>query len=172
MKIQLFALVALFAAASNAAETTTTNNIRPTAIIPIPPPGVICPMSVCPAISSLSKRKDPACPASCADDCKIIDDICCPGIKKAICSSSSSSIPATAITSGSGAVSSAASSTASSTASITVPTSLVAPNPVASTSTSVSPAAASTSASGANTYTAVLSSCMLVTLISIGLNQL
>ncbi|KAI7898487.1 uncharacterized protein BX663DRAFT_259803 [Cokeromyces recurvatus] len=49
-------------------------------------PEIVCAMSLCPsATAGLLKREDPACPSHCADNCRIIDDVCCPGSKKAIC---------------------------------------------------------------------------------------
>jgi hypothetical protein len=49
------------------------------------PSGVVCAMSVCPSqTASLSKRA-PQCPSVCKDSCVIVDDVCCPGVQKAVC---------------------------------------------------------------------------------------
>lgn len=175
MKFQLLAL-ALFAVAANAAEIRSAG-AESSVIIPVPPPGVICPMVVC-TPSTLAKRaEDIVCPTYCTNGCKIIDDICCPGNKKPVCtndggSSASGSISATtlvptavttAISSSNSALSSAVSSA------ISQATSSIAPTVPVSSATVV-PAAASPT-SGSETLT-VMSSCMVLTLIAIGLNQL
>ncbi|KAI8881903.1 hypothetical protein K501DRAFT_334380 [Backusella circina FSU 941] len=49
------------------------------------PSGIVCAMSVCPSqTASLSKRAPP-CPSVCKDNCVIVDDVCCPGVQKAVC---------------------------------------------------------------------------------------
>lgn len=179
MKFQLLTL-ALFAVAANAAEIRSAG-AESSVIIPVPPPGVICPMVVC-TPSTLAKRaEDIVCPTYCTNGCKIIDDICCPGNKKPVCtndggSSASGSISATAlvptavptaISSSNSALSSAISSAVSS--AISQATSSIAPTVPVSSATVV-PAAASPT-SGSETLT-IMSSCMVLTLIAIGLNQL
>lgn len=84
MKLYLACLLSLlFAAFVSAVD-------RPTASLPAVSGGIVCAMSLCPT-ATLSKR-DLACPAHCKDNCRIIDDQCCPGTQKAICNSNSSSI--------------------------------------------------------------------------------
>ncbi|KAG2213109.1 hypothetical protein INT47_011258 [Mucor saturninus] len=162
MKFQYFAVVAVLAGVASAAEPTTTTSGSPSVITPVPPPGVICPMVVCAPITLSARAVDPVCPTHCEKTCKIIDDVCCPGSKKAVCESSSVSVPnATALTSGTAAPSGSSTAVSGPVSSIT---SLVPPRPVGS----ITPAAASPT-SGANTLT-IVSSCMLVTLIAIGLN--
>ncbi|KAI9266254.1 hypothetical protein EDC94DRAFT_646897 [Helicostylum pulchrum] len=131
-------------------EPTSTNRIIPTANIPVPPPGVVCPMSVCPSVSPLARREDIECPTRCAGNCKIIDDVCCPGIKKAVCNSASASASPSA-----------------------VPTSPIAtPSPVASKSDSgTAPPPAATKESNASILTVALSSCVLVALLTVGVYQ-
>ncbi|KAG1449143.1 hypothetical protein G6F56_008735 [Rhizopus delemar] len=81
LKTQIFIVAALIATVC--ADIATPTVRFETA------PGIICPMTVCPTSTLLDKRAI-ACPASCPDNCRIIDDVCCPGNQKAICSSSSS----------------------------------------------------------------------------------
>lgn len=158
MKLQYFTVVAVLAGIASAAEPTTTSSGLPIVITPVNPPGVICPMVVCSPITLAARAVDPVCPTHCEKSCKIIDDVCCPGNKKAVCESNTASIPnATALTSGTAAPSGSPTPVSST-------TSLVAPNPVSS----ITPAAAAPT-SGSNTLT-IVSSCMLVTLIAIGLN--
>ncbi|KAI8085233.1 hypothetical protein BDF21DRAFT_414731 [Thamnidium elegans] len=151
LKTYFLLLVAILATLAYAQEEpTSTKKIIPTANIPVPPPGVVCPMSVCPSASPLARRQDIACPTTCADNCRIIDDVCCPGIKKAVCNSSSASASQSA-----------------------VPTSPIAtPSPVASKSVSGSaPPAAATSESNASVLTVALSTCVLVALLTVGVYQ-
>lgn len=84
MKLHLACLLSLFFAAFVSAVD------RPTASLPAVSGGIVCAMSLCPT-ATLSKR-DLACPAHCKDNCRIIDDQCCPGTQKAICNSNSSSV--------------------------------------------------------------------------------
>ncbi|KAL9549006.1 hypothetical protein MBANPS3_005418 [Mucor bainieri] len=62
---------------------------KPTASLPAVSGGIVCAMSLCPT-ATLNKR-DLACPAHCKDNCRIIDDQCCPGVQKAVCNSDASS---------------------------------------------------------------------------------
>ncbi|CAO3640310.1 unnamed protein product [Mucor hiemalis] len=163
MKIQILTLaITTLAAVANAADTTTSSEkIKPTAVIPNPP-GLVCPMTVCPSVSASLAKRDLACPATCPNDCEVVDDHCCPGNKKAVCK-------AGATVSGSVSVSGSATGIPSASSAV------ITPAPSSSASASVSPAAASSSSkpSAATVNTAsVLSTFMLAALLTVGLNQL
>lgn len=148
-----FALVASVFAAED--------DIKPTASIPHSP-NIVCAMTVCPT-ASLSKR-ELACPSVCTDDCKIVEDPCCPGIEKAVCNNANST------DSPSGATPSTASSTASTGTSL--PSSIASASPSASASVSDSsesstPEATSPNQAGSNK--AVLSTILFMALISVTL---
>ncbi|CAO3659767.1 hypothetical protein G6F70_003846 [Rhizopus microsporus] len=136
-------------------------------------PGVVCPMTVCPT-NTLSKRDKPACPASCPDNCRIIDDVCCPGVQKAVCyPASASQSHSAAPTAASSAVTSAV-PTASS-ASVSSAASTVTPSASASSTASsapVSPAASSPSPSAANSIQLTISTSIIVAIIVAGLQCL
>jgi hypothetical protein len=159
MKFQILTVfVAVLAVTANAAEeTSTTQKIKPTAIIPAPP-GVVCAMSVCPTTSAVLSKRDLACPVICPDNCEVVNDVCCPGHQKAVCKSN---VTASASQSGS---------------TVAVPTSAPVSSllPSASAKSSVAPAQASTSAPSAATlnHVSVLSTFLLGALLTVGLTQL
>lgn len=150
MKVYFLLLIVAFVALVYAEESTSTTKIVPTADIPSPPPGVVCPMSVCPSASLLAKREDIVCPSHCQNNCRIIDDVCCPGIKKAVCNSASSD-------------------SSNSTATPTTPPT---PTSVASSSITSTSSPTATPASDASSFAAVLSTCILAVLLTVGVHQL
>ncbi|KAI8380089.1 hypothetical protein BD560DRAFT_388492 [Blakeslea trispora] len=45
---------------------------------------VVCAMTVCPTATALASR-DIECPDYCNGKCKVVDDLCCPGVQKVVC---------------------------------------------------------------------------------------
>ncbi|EPB83371.1 hypothetical protein HMPREF1544_09904 [Mucor circinelloides 1006PhL] len=137
---------------------------RPTASLPAASGGIVCAMSLCPT-ATLSKR-DLTCPAHCKDNCKIIDDQCCPGVQKAVCNSSSdssSAVESTTAVATPTAVSSSISSIVSSSSS----------SAVSSAEPTPSSAAGNTASSNAIKSTKmVLSSIALMSMITLIVNAL
>ncbi|RCH81592.1 hypothetical protein CU097_002108 [Rhizopus azygosporus] len=135
-------------------------------------PGVVCPMTVCPT-NTLSKRDKPACPVSCPDNCRIIDDACCPGVQKAVCypasaSQSHSAVPTAASSAVTSAVPTASSASVSSAASTVIPSASAS----ASSTAPVSPAASSPSPSAANSIQLTISTSIIAAIIVAGLQCL
>ncbi|CAO3646701.1 unnamed protein product [Mucor fragilis] len=141
---------------------------RPTASLPAASGGIVCAMSLCPT-ATLNKR-DLACPAHCKDDCRIIDDQCCPGVQKAVCNSSSDSSSAVESTTA------VATPTAVSSSSSSVISSIISSSSTASSSaqpSSSSAATDNTSTSGAVASTKrVLSSIVVMSMIALIANAL
>ncbi|ORE10078.1 hypothetical protein BCV72DRAFT_239114 [Rhizopus microsporus var. microsporus] len=147
------------------------DNSKPTGIHTAP--GIVCPMTVCPT-NTLSKRDKPACPVSCPDNCRIIDDDCCPGVQKAVCypasaSQSHSAVPTSASSAITSAVPTASSASVSSAASTVVPSASASST---APSAPVSPAASSPSPSAANSIQLTISTSIIAAIIVAGLQCL
>ncbi|KAG0744682.1 hypothetical protein G6F57_000886 [Rhizopus arrhizus] len=166
----IIAFVAFIAIVSAADEPTRTSAIETA-------PGIVCPMTVCPT-NTLDKRAPPACPASCPDNCRIIDDLCCPGVQKAICSPSSasssadtsSSIPTSTAISSVTPSASVSGSASISVSSVPVSSAVVSHSGAAISSSPASspkPSPAS-STSAANTIKLTMSSSVIAVLIAAG----
>ncbi|KAI8048342.1 uncharacterized protein B0P05DRAFT_564545 [Gilbertella persicaria] len=128
-------------------------NITATASLSHPTP-VVCAMTVCPSVTALVAR-DLVCPENCKDDCKIIDDVCCPGNQKAICDSSSNATSTSwvvsALTSTALPTSSVASVVTSAVASSAVASSTVASSTVASSTAPAQPTQSNTTSGAGKT---------------------
>lgn len=84
LKTYFLLLVVFLSTLIYAEEATITSKIIPTVSGGGPPSGVVCAMTICPSASLLMKR-ELTCPSNCENNCRFIDDICCPGTQKAVC---------------------------------------------------------------------------------------
>ncbi|KAF1800312.1 hypothetical protein V8B55DRAFT_1546233 [Mucor lusitanicus] len=137
---------------------------RPTASLPAASGGVVCAMSLCPT-ATLNKR-DLTCPAHCKDNCRIIDDQCCPGVQKAVCNSSSAIESSTAAATPTAVSSSSSSSVSSIASSSSAASSSAQPTPSSATGNTNAPSSAVASTK------MVLSSIVLMAMITLIVNAL
>ncbi|KAI9356616.1 hypothetical protein BD770DRAFT_389719 [Pilaira anomala] len=157
IKTYFLLLIVFLSTLIYAEEATITSKIIPTVSGGSPPSGVVCAMTICPSASLLMKR-ELTCPSNCENNCRFIDDICCPGTQKAVCNN---------VVSGSTVV-------------VTdVPTSAPTPKPtqsaVVTTSANDVPVPSNTITSGASSSAAsliaVISTCILFSFLTIGIIQ-
>lgn len=158
IKIYFLLLVTLFSTLIYAEESSVTTKIIPT-FSTSPPTGIVCAMAICPNASLLAKRQDIACPSYCENNCRIIDDVCCPGVQKAVCNSAASA-------SSSGTAAASISNTNS-----IMPTAAPTLKPTQSVNTTV-PVPTAVVESSASSFIAGLSTCILVSLLTIGVYQM
>ncbi|KAI9365139.1 hypothetical protein BD770DRAFT_377882 [Pilaira anomala] len=157
IKIYFLLLVTLFSTLIYAEESSVTTKIIPT-FSGSPPTGIVCAMAICPNASLLAKRQDIACPSYCENNCRIIDDVCCPGVQKAVCNSAASA-------------SSSGDANASISNANSMPTAAPTLKPTQSANTTV-PVPTVVVESSASSFIAGLSTCILVSLLTIGVCQM
>ncbi|KAI9480269.1 MAG: hypothetical protein EXX96DRAFT_561872 [Benjaminiella poitrasii] len=162
MKVQI--LLVLLASVLATSQTITPNPSVPGA------PGIVCAMTVCPTTTAaLTKRQNLACPSNCPNDCQILDNVCCPGVQKAVCNADIDTEALTVTTTGTAT----AVSTSGTTPTTTNAAGTGGNNNNANTNTVTSATATTpTGSSDANTVTVVKSSVFILSITALMISLL
>ncbi|KAI8967222.1 hypothetical protein BDF20DRAFT_901299 [Mycotypha africana] len=155
----------------------STTVIKPTAEVSAvtTPSNVACAMTICPTTTAVLKRDSLECPSECPSNCEIVNNVCCPGVQKAVCkeNNDASSTVAETTTPTITANPTATPSPETNTSHLTSSSNPSPTGPTGSQSVSTSPATVTASTSSSSTLAnkwSIIVPILFPSLVSIGLN--